>query len=286
MVLDVGKIIGESYNMLFRNGTILKIGIMIAIISALLGTAVSIVIAPLAALQNTLNNTTSLPDLSAILSTAISVAVAVTIISIGVFLVSLVFSGALLSAASVGDKANLGASFARAKSRYLSLLGTSIICGLIVLASMVPGFVIMVAGVVSSGAVGVALVIVGAVLLIVLVFYFTLKLWVSDAACVVGGYGAVESVKRSWNLTKGNFWRILAIVLLTGLISGITGGDRRQDTESCDLGSQSNSRYFCEWFCCGNPGNSDIGGHGARIRATRRSCAGAQAFEIDCGLNL
>ena len=147
----------------------------------------------------------------------------ITAIAIVVGLISVLFSGALLSAAADSEKAKLGASFSKAKSRYLSLLGTSIICGLILLVTFIPGTVLIILGAVLGGA-GVALIAIGAIVMIVLALYVSLRLWIADAACVVGGYGAFESVRRSWDMMKGKLWRVFAMLLVMGLISGIVGG--------------------------------------------------------------
>jgi hypothetical protein len=41
---------------------------------------------------------------------------------------------------------------------------------------------------------------------------------------VVEHPGIVESLRRSWALTKGFRWRILGLLLLVGVLGGIVGG--------------------------------------------------------------
>ena len=61
--------------------------------------------------------------------------------------------------------------------------------------------------------------------------YFTVRLEFSSAALILENVGVWEGMRRSWRLTRGSFWRVLGILLLsllitstlTGIVSGAVG---------------------------------------------------------------
>ena len=42
-------------------------------------------------------------------------------------------------------------------------------------------------------------------------------------AVILEGLGPVDALKRSWNLSKGSFWRILGRMIIIGLVVGVIG---------------------------------------------------------------
>ena len=67
-----------------------------------------------------------------------------------------------------------------------------------------------------------------ALALIVLVFiaavFLIVRLSLAPAALMLENTGVVEGIGRSWALTRGSFWRVLGILVLAGLITGIVNG--------------------------------------------------------------
>jgi hypothetical protein len=53
------------------------------------------------------------------------------------------------------------------------------------------------------------------------IFFFMTRLAVASQVCVVERAGAVQSLRRSWSLTEKRFWLMLALVLVTSLITQI-----------------------------------------------------------------
>jgi hypothetical protein len=47
------------------------------------------------------------------------------------------------------------------------------------------------------------------------------KVLVAPAAVVIEELGAVDALRRSWQLTRGNWWRVLGITLVVGIMVGI-----------------------------------------------------------------
>ncbi|GCF12810.1 hypothetical protein Harman_07450 [Haloarcula mannanilytica] len=59
----------------------------------------------------------------------------------------------------------------------------------------------------------------GLFLLVIPGFYFLLKLSLAPAACVIDQRGIGASMQTSWDLTEGDLGKILAIQLITGMIT-------------------------------------------------------------------
>jgi hypothetical protein len=87
--------------------------------------------------------------------------------------------------------------------------------------SFIPGIAIIAYGVMSDMTI---VTIFGAVVMILLGGYVVLRLSLSEVACVVGNKNAVEAVKNSWAVVKGNIWGILLITIGLGILDGIIGG--------------------------------------------------------------
>lgn len=59
--------------------------------------------------------------------------------------------------------------------------------------------------------------------LVIIPIYVSLRLYLADAFCVVGGKRAIASVEESWAAMKGNLWQMLGIVMAIGLIEVLIG---------------------------------------------------------------
>jgi hypothetical protein len=51
-------------------------------------------------------------------------------------------------------------------------------------------------------------------------FYLSVRLWLSFPILMVEERGCVESLRRSWEMVRGKFWSIAATILLVGIIIG------------------------------------------------------------------
>jgi hypothetical protein len=85
--------------------------------------------------------------------------------------------------------------------RVLALLGFGLLLGLAILVSFAPAALLL-AGL-SKWLV--------ALLCLVLFSYVLVSLSIGYAVLIVEGAGPVASLRRSWNLTRGSFWRLTAV---------------------------------------------------------------------------
>ena len=126
--------------------------------------------------------------------------------------------------AVLGRKPDIGSTWRATRGRVLSLIALMLLSGLFALLSLTlligPGVLVLVNN--SVGA-GVGLLILGWVGFVALAVWFTTKISLAAPAIVLEGHHVLAGLRRSFELTKGAFWRILGITLLAGLLAGIAG---------------------------------------------------------------
>ena len=111
------------------------------------------------------------------------------------------------------------------KGRLLSMVGSRLLCGLIVVASFLPyGFFVLVAAVVTDGferegALGALILSGGFVLYLPVIVYVGLGVALADQAVALEGRLAVDSIKRSWSLVSGHRWMLLWFSIVTGVFA-------------------------------------------------------------------
>jgi hypothetical protein len=126
--------------------------------------------------------------------------------------------------AVLGRKPDIGATWRATRGRVLSLIALMLLSGLFTVLAMTlliaPGVLLLINN--NTGA-GVSLLLLGLLGFIVLAVWFSTKISLAAPAIVLEGHHALAGLRRSFELTKGAFWRILGITLLAGLLAGIVG---------------------------------------------------------------
>lgn len=159
-------------------------------------------------------------------------------------LATVLLSGLIVVAVSrsvLGRVASSKEVWERTKSKFLPLIGlniiTSIISGLMMIIGIVVFFVLLASAASTAKTdreflqdLGVSLV--GLLILMVISAlvssYLSIKFSVASPAMVLENLGVFAAIGRSWSLTRGNFWRLFGINILTAIITfmvaGIFGG--------------------------------------------------------------
>jgi hypothetical protein len=130
-----------------------------------------------------------------------------------------------VSEAVLGRRPSVAEVVHRVAPRIWSVLGLSLLTGLIFLALVLllatPGVVLLVSGAGVAGGIAVFLAVVALLVLGPL-------LWVRFAfaapALLLEQLGVVSALRRSWRLSIGSWWRTFGILLLTGIIAGVANG--------------------------------------------------------------
>lgn len=155
-------------------------------------------------------------------------------------LATVLLSGLIVVAVSrsvLGRVASSNEVWERTRSKFLPLIGlniiTSIISGLMIIIGIILFFVLL-AGVASTAKtdreflqdLGISLV--GLLILMVVSalvsYYLSIKFSVASPAMVLENLGVFAAIGRSWSLTRGNFWRLFGINILTSIIISVVAG--------------------------------------------------------------
>ncbi|GAA3830373.1 hypothetical protein GCM10022226_59030 [Sphaerisporangium flaviroseum] len=125
-----------------------------------------------------------------------------------------------------GGRITVGEAWRLTRSRLPALFGLALLTGLIALAPLAVA-VALVVGLYAAGA-GVGA-LVGVSLLLALAYlayalFISTHLALAAPAVVLERRGVIDSMRRSWSLVRGSFWRVLGILLLTQIMVGFLGG--------------------------------------------------------------
>ncbi|WP_336670677.1 proline-rich domain-containing protein [Tsukamurella sp. USMM236] len=221
--LDLGDIYGGAMAAIRTNP-----GVMVGL------TAVLVLVTQLVTFLAQIPMTRIAVDPDAETDAALGDLAAATGLSIGVGLIagiaSLFLTGVLTVAvarAVMGERTSAGEAVRAIGPRLLSLIGLSLLQFLIFLVptALVVGLVVVLA--VAAGDAGPIVAVLVAFLLffVLIVGYLALLPMVSLAypAVVLEQLGPIAALKRGYELQRPGFWRVLGILLLTYLITGIIG---------------------------------------------------------------
>ncbi len=143
------------------------------------------------------------------------------------------FLAQVVGQAVLGRRVGLGETWSATKGRLLPMLGAVLITvGVSTVAAAVliggPVALLVYGATASDGAVigtGVVLLLLGLLALVLLLVYVGTKWALATPAIVLERLGAVGGLRRSWRLveepTRGGFWRLFGIRLLTSIIVGV-----------------------------------------------------------------
>jgi hypothetical protein len=127
-----------------------------------------------------------------------------------------------VSGAVLGRRTSPAEMWQRAKGRALPAVGLALLTGLALTAAVVavllPGILVLIAG--RTGP-GVLLLLAGGVAAIVLAVLLAVRWSLAAPALVLEKASVTTALRRSWRLTGRSFWRVLGILLLTGIIVSI-----------------------------------------------------------------
>lgn len=155
-------------------------------------------------------------------------------------LATVLLSGLIVVAVSrsvLGRVASSKEVWERTKSKFLPLIGlniiTSIISGLMMIIGIAVFFVLL-ASVASTAKTetelfqGLGITLVGLLILMVISAlvssYLSIKFSVASPTMVLENLGVFAAIGRSWSLTRGNFWRLFGINILTAIITSMVAG--------------------------------------------------------------
>ncbi|WP_298460369.1 glycerophosphoryl diester phosphodiesterase membrane domain-containing protein [uncultured Cellulomonas sp.] len=146
--------------------------------------------------------------------TAPVISIATTVLT-GLLIVS-------VSRSVIGQRISVGEVWSQSWRKVAVLVVFSIATTLLVLAVWA-AFVALLAvlGVNEQWAAMATLAILGGLGLVAATAWFLIRILLVPAALVLEGTGVTTAVRRAWKLTRGSFWRLLGIYLLTSVMTAI-----------------------------------------------------------------
>ncbi|MRX42869.1 hypothetical protein [Agromyces kandeliae] len=169
----------------------------------------------------------SAADLDAVMAGTIGWLVLLTLVPLAVGVVAGAFLQGVMvievASGTLGERLGFGALWRRAASRIGPLIGWTLLVSVIVLGvfALLATIVVMTALIAPDplAIAGVLLVVMLLLLgLAVLAAWLGTKLALVPSVIVLERAGIGQSVRRSWQLTTGHFWRTFGLILLVGLI--------------------------------------------------------------------
>ncbi|GAA0927790.1 glycerophosphoryl diester phosphodiesterase membrane domain-containing protein [Nonomuraea longicatena] len=146
--------------------------------------------------------------------------------SVIAFVVTTILTGVLtriLGRSVFGGRLGPAEAWRLVKGRMPALFGVVLLTGLIMIAPLIPIFVIfglLIANADRGNAIG----LVGILILVMIAYllyavFFSTRFSFAAPAVVLEGSRPVAAMRRSWQLVGGQFWRVLGITLLTGILA-------------------------------------------------------------------
>lgn len=120
---------------------------------------------------------------------------------------------------------NLKTGFAQtwrlSRNRLLPLAGLGALLTVMLIVGILAFSFLLALVVEALGVAGIAVVILGVLALLAVAVWLVVKLALAPAALVLESTGVFASLRRSWQLTRRNFWRSFGILALTALLVSI-----------------------------------------------------------------
>lgn len=221
--MGFGTLMWAPFRTLRRNpAPVFGTGLVVQLVSAI---ATAAVFVPLFAWVFGRVESASAADLDAILSGAVGWVILLSLVPIAVSIVAAAFLQGVMvvevASGTLGEKRSFGQLWGRAARRIGPLIGWTLLVGLAVMLV----FGVLVGGVVAAAFISPEAALIAALLafvaalgLVVLGAWIGTKLALVPSVIVLERAGIGRAVRRSWNLTTGNFWRTFGLIVLVGLI--------------------------------------------------------------------
>lgn len=149
------------------------------------------------------------------------------LVGISVHLASIIATGLLIVAISrsvIGRTFTVSELWAQVRSKIVGLVVISLLpsIGILLVAGVFIGLIALLA---SNDAVGLVLLVsvVALVAVLVTAAWLTTRFVLTPAAYVLEGQRLRPSISRGWRLSRGSFWRLLGIYVLSSIITSIVG---------------------------------------------------------------
>lgn len=176
---------------------------------------------------DTLMSTTAVPSTGQLIAQSAGTLVGF----VGVYIASIVLTGLLLVSVSqsvMGRVATVPEVWAYAKGQVWRLVGLTFLLGVLAVVAVAAAVVVLALVIAAVAQTGDSGLVIGVLLGVLAVLggtlalaFFSVRLAFAPPALMLERIGVLDSVRRSWRLTRGSFWRVLGILLLAWIIVAV-----------------------------------------------------------------
>ncbi|MEE8182246.1 MAG: glycerophosphoryl diester phosphodiesterase membrane domain-containing protein [Candidatus Thorarchaeota archaeon] len=182
---------------------------------------------------------------SDIINTLLGIATAESVLAIEIITTAIVLTvvGMVVNAVIAGGgikfalddygshQADVGTSLSFAFSRLSTMIVAQFLLALIVAGALAPGMYLFLGAFVSIDPLNPSMEALSAMMMAlpllligaIVAFYFGIRLAPTNAVVVAEDLGAIDSMKRAWELTTGNFWHIFGGQILLSIAMAVIG---------------------------------------------------------------
>lgn len=126
--------------------------------------------------------------------------------------------------AVLGRRITVAETWSRVRGRIWALLGAVLLVGAVLLAGLAVLALVCVAAYAAGGTTGLVVAVILSVLAAIpLVIFLQVRTSLATPAVTLERMSPVTALKRSWALTRGQFWRIFGITLLASIVASVVG---------------------------------------------------------------
>jgi Membrane domain of glycerophosphoryl diester phosphodiesterase len=123
--------------------------------------------------------------------------------------------------AYMGEDVTIGGTYRYAFQKLPAILWITILTAGVTIVALFAGALVLVVGFALAGTFGIIGIILGFIVLIVVTAIALVRLALAAPVVVVEDIRGTAAVGRSWRLTQGKFWRVLGVLVLSGLITTV-----------------------------------------------------------------
>ena len=208
--LSLGNAIEGAFRALAKPAFIGPILVLSVIINAILELTVQPIIARSIAVSP--SGRPTIEDINALLGAA---AVSFVVAVIGGVIVA-IYGSVWAVTASVGPAPTIGETLRLSGKRWVGVLGTGLVVGLITIVAVLAGVAVLA----LLNRVSPALAFGAAIGLVIVFIYFVARMYMASWLAADGG-GVMDSVRGSWRMTEGQVLRIIGWSFVYGLLFAI-----------------------------------------------------------------
>lgn len=227
--LGLGELLDGAFNVIRRNpaATLGLSAIVMGIVAVLNALVGALLVGEARRMSQLDPEAVEMADIATMLGRVMTGALITVVVSVFATLVLTGMLTVVVGRATLGYKVSMGEAWRAALPRIGTLLGVAVLIFLGTFAFFLVATAIVVGGIALAGPDSGAAAFVGIASIFLFPAAFVVMVWLyvswslSTPAVVLERQGVIGSMKRSFRLVKGTWWRVFGILLVTAILAGL-----------------------------------------------------------------